>query len=213
LSAIIPGSGQLVLGQDRFVTYGAVELLLWLKRANDAREQGRQESEYRALARQVARVHFSTTLPDGDWDYYESMEKWLDSGAFSLSPTELVPESDATTFNGGRWLLAERNHGVDPAAPVVGGPAYQAALAEYSARAVHPEYLWSWQNAQLEWDLYRRTINKRNDAAHAVGSDVTLLLANHVLSMVDAFSSYRLRVSSPSTTGGLALSVSIPLRR
>jgi hypothetical protein len=211
LSALVPGAGQAVLGQDRSVVYAAVEVFLLIRRVSDARAQTLQERDYRALARQVSRAHFSATTPDGDWDYYESMERYLESGAFSLSPTELVPETDTTTFNGSQWRLVQRNHGVDPSAPDLSSDAYRAALADYASQAAPADFLWSWRNAQLEWDLFRRTINKRNDAAHAVGLDVTLLLANHVLSTVDAFSSYRLRVS-PTRTGGTAVSASIPIR-
>jgi hypothetical protein len=212
LSALVPGAGQAVLGQDRAVVYAAVEMFLLIRRASDGRAQARQEQEYRGLARQVARAHFSATPPDGDWDYYETMEKWFESGAYSLSPTELVPESDVTTFNGSRWLLVQRNHGIDIDAPDRSSDAYRAALADYASQAAPSEFLWSWRNAQLEWDLYRRTINKRNDAAHAVGLDVTLLLANHVLSTVDAFSSFRLRMT-PMRRGGTAVSATIPVGR
>jgi hypothetical protein len=211
-SAVIPGAGQLVFRQDRFVAYTAMELLFWLKLSKDVREQGRQEGEYRGLARQVARAHFSATQPDGDWDYYETMEKWFESGAYSLSSTELIPESDPTTFNGDRWAVAQRNHGVDPQTSTRESAEYQAALGEYSDRAAGPDFLWSWRNAQLEWDLYRRIINKRNDAAHAVGVDITLLLANHVLSTVDAFAEYRLRVL-PSGNGGVRISGTLPIHR
>jgi hypothetical protein len=209
LSAIIPGFGQLTFRQDRFALYGVVEAVMWAKFFRDRRDQSRQESEYRALARQTARAQFSASAPDGDWDYYEAMERNFMSGEYSLSATTLVPDTNPTTNNGRQWVLAQRNHGIDPAAPPPRtSPEYQAALDEYAATAVKPEFLWSWKGAQLEWDIYRRTINKRNDAAHAVGRDVTILLANHVLSMVDAFVTYRLRVS-PRAGGGMSMSASV----
>jgi hypothetical protein len=189
-----------------------MEALLWVKRGRDLREQQRQEMEYRALARQVARAHFSDARPDGSWDYYESMERWFESGAFSLSGSRLEPERDRATFNGSRWVLAQRNHGIDPDEPDLTSERYQAALQEYAADAIGPEFLWSWRNAQLEWDLYRRVINKRNDAARAVGMDVTLLLANHVLSTIDAFASYRIRVGVAGANG-VGIAATIPTRR
>ena len=213
LSAAFPGAGQYVLGQDRFAVYAAAEIVLLLKGISDVREQRRQEGDFRSLARQVARSHFSANLPDGPWDYYESMEECFESGAFSLSETDLLPETDATTFNGSRWLLAARNHGVDPVTPDRSGQAYHEAIAEYVDRAAHPDFLWSWRNAQLEWDLYHRVINKRNDAARAVGVDMTLLLANHVLSVVDAFANYRVRVGVVGGSRPYRVTVTVPLSR
>lgn len=215
LSAVVPGSGQVALGQERGVVYAAVEVLAWLKQARDRRDLARHEADYRRLGRDVARNAFPSARPDGDWDYYESMATWLESGAYSiaLDPGILRPETDSTTFNGSRWLIAQRNNGVDPAAPgPESAPAYQAALAEYARRAVRPEFRWSWRNAQLELDLYRRAISKRNDANKAITTNVTILLANHVLSLVDAFATYRLQVSA-SAADGLGVRWSVPVGR
>src|SRR5690349_1136594 len=81
------------------------------------------------------------------WEYYEDMRKYLESGAYSQSTAgSLVPESDAATFNGALWRsVLEHN------------PDRASALAEYAQRAIKPEYRWSWRNAQLEWDQYKRT--------------------------------------------------------
>jgi hypothetical protein len=45
----------------------------------------------------------------------------------------------------------------------------------------------------LEWDQYKRTTDQRNDAAAAVVSDLAVIGAIHVVSMVDAFRSLRLQ--------------------
>src|SRR5438552_9545975 len=66
-SAIVPGSGQLALGNARGVVYGSLELLMWLKREKDRRERATEERRFRALARDVARVHFATNPPEGEW--------------------------------------------------------------------------------------------------------------------------------------------------
>jgi hypothetical protein len=211
-SAIVPGSGQAMLGQDRSLVYVAVEALMWLKRAKDAREERDETASYELLAQNVARGHFSTSLPVGTWDYYESMEHWLDSGPYSVAESgPIVPDTVSTEYNGSRWILAERNNGIDPAnPPPPSSTQYQAALAEYAATAVTPNFRWSWDNAQLQLDLYQQTVQKRNEAASAATFDVTVLIANHVLSMVDAFTGFRLHVRS-STSGQMDVYDSIPV--
>ncbi len=197
-SALVPGAGQLVLGQQRGVAYLALEAFVWLQYFKDQRDWRQQRAAYRDLAARVARSPFTSSTPVGDWTYYESMEHYLESGVYSISgsSTDVQPETNEATFNGAMWLLARSNYWADPAvAPPVNSPQYQSALRFYESRAVRPEYRWSWRNAQLEQDLYRRTINKANDAVRRATSDLGIILANHVLSTVDAFAAWRLEVS------------------
>ena len=67
VSAVVPGSGQYLLGQDRFVVYAAVEALVWWQYGKHAREQVQQQRAFKEFARQVARAHFSANAPDGPW--------------------------------------------------------------------------------------------------------------------------------------------------
>lgn len=197
-SAIVPGAGQAVLGQQRFVAYLALEGFVWLQYAKDQRDWRQQRAAYRDLAARVARSPFSASPPVGDWGYYESMEHYLESGVYSItgSATDVQPETNESTYNGAMWLLARTNYWPDPAvAPPTNSAEYQSALRFYEGRAVRPEYRWSWRNAQLEQDLYRRTINKANDAVRRATSDLGIILANHVLSMVDAFATWRLEAA------------------
>lgn len=190
-SAIAPGAGQFMLGHDRFLVYAAVEVLGWWKYLKDSHEQTRQEALFKDLARAAARSHFSTSLPDGGWSYYEQMRDWLESGRYSQTTSgPVVPETDVLTFNGTRWQLAQATHSNDPA----------AALAEYERLAIKPEFRWSWRNAGLQYDIFKRTTESRNDAYHAGVTDLAVLAANHALSMVDAFVSFRLQVQ-PSANG------------
>ncbi|MDE3128454.1 MAG: hypothetical protein KGL38_10640 [Gemmatimonadota bacterium] len=197
-SAILPGAGQAVLGQQRSVAYLALEAFVWLQYFKDQRDWRQQRAAYRDLAATVARSPFTANPPLGDWAYYESMEHYLESGVYSVSGSaaDVQPETNEGTYNGAMWLLARTNYWPNPAvAPPVSSPEYQSALRFYESRAVRPEYRWSWRNAQLEQDLYRRTINKANDAVRRATSDLGIVLANHVLSMVDAFSTWRLAAS------------------
>lgn len=197
-SAVVPGAGQFILGNDRFVAYAAVEFLTWLKYAKDVREKAQSEASFRDIARRVARANFSSSPPDGNWTYYEAMRDYLESGNYSLSDTQVVPETDPTTFNGYTWQVA-RNTNADPA----------AQLAYYVAHAAHPDFRWSWRNAQLQYDQFVRTTENRNDAARAMTRDLTIIGLNHVLSLVDAFATFRLEVR-PQVNGRTSVGANIP---
>ncbi|MHB0949655.1 MAG: hypothetical protein ACYC4J_11415 [Gemmatimonadaceae bacterium] len=194
-SLLVPGLGQLRLGQDRFVAYGAGELYLWTKYLKDLHELRRQRQSYKTLARDVARFFYSRGGPDGDWDYYEVMGKdFLESGAYSTAASgEVVPETDPATYNGHIWRLALRTYWGNPdVPPPAGSAAYDEALALYKRRAVPPELRWSWRNSQLERDLYRRAIGRANDSFRRATVGGSLIVANHLLSAVDAFVVVRL---------------------
>jgi len=82
------------------------------------------------------------------------------------------------------------------------------ALTQYEQRAIRPEFQWSWKNARIQWDLFSQLTGKRNDANRAANIDLLLLAGNHLLSMVDAFGTFRLQVR-PAEGGGASLGASI----
>jgi hypothetical protein len=194
-SAILPGSGQALLRQDRALAFLAVEGYGWLRYASDVREARRQRNAYRALAARVARAYLSDDNPVGDFEYYERMEHYIESGVFDRSPDEGVqPELNPESFNGFIWLRARTTFWEDPAIPPPPtSEAYFAALEYYADRAIQPEFRWSWRNAQLEQDLFRRTIGRSNDAFRRSIQDLGVIIANHALSTVDAYVTVRIR--------------------
>jgi hypothetical protein len=198
VSAIIPGGGQYILGNDRFIAYVAVEFLTWLKYAKDVREKSQSERSFRDVARRVARANFSPNPSDGNWTYYEAMRDYLESGNYSLSDTELSPETDINTFNGYTWSVAQNTI-----------PDSNGQLAYYIAHAAHPDFRWSWQNAQLQYDQFIHLTENRNDAARAMTRDLTIIGLNHVLSLVDAFATFRLEVR-PQINGRTSVGASVP---
>ena len=210
-SALVPGLGQARLHKDRFVAFMAAEAFLILqysKATSDARENA---TNFREIAREVARRRFPGTHPDtAAWKYYETMEKYLESGAYSLPGNgSTIPETDASTYNGAQWVQARQLFGVpldDPDARL--HPNYARALARYEANAVQPAYGWSWRNAQLEQDLYKRTIASSNAAYRRATGDLIALIANHVISAVDAFVTVRL---VQARNGDMRMSASIPV--
>jgi hypothetical protein len=211
-SAVVPGTGQALLGQDRFVAYLAMELFAFLGYLDQHAAVLRATDRYEALAGNVARSLFPGPYPIGNWAYYESMEHYIESGVFNLVPGgTFTPEADVTTYNGAAWLLARQTYWTDPnVQPDPSSAEYRKALAFYLARAIQPQYRFSWRNAQLEQDVYIQTIEQRNQAARDARIQLGILVANHLLSMVDAY--VTLRVHGGLGAGGSppSLSASFP---
>jgi hypothetical protein len=114
------------------------------------------------------------------------------------------PETDITTYNGQIWWLARTTYWSDPdVAPPRGSAAYSNALTFYRSRAERPEYQWSWRDQQGSLDVYRTTIAQANNAARDATRDLSIIIANHVLSTVDAFVTVRLRRYGGAGTGGV----------
>ena len=158
------------------------------------RDANREARRFRALAYDVARRAFSPTRRDTVFEYYEQMERFAESGRYDTDTgSAFVPENDARTYNGAVWLLARQTFWEDPNMPP--DPMsleYWRALQFYQARAVGPDFLWSWRDHSLEHQVFRETIRRSDIAFRRAQSQIGLLLANHVLSTVDALISSRL---------------------
>jgi hypothetical protein len=211
-SVAVPGSGQALLGQDRFVAYLALEAFAVVEYFDQRSAQQRATSQYQALASNVARSLYSTDRPVGNWAYYELMEHWIESGVFNLVPGgTFTPEADVTTYNGAAWLLARQTYWADPnVLPDTTSAAYRKAVAFYVARAIQPQYRFSWRNAQLEQDVYIQKIEERNQAARDARLQLGILIANHLLSMVDAYVTLRVHGGLGAPGSPTSLSATIP---
>ena len=207
LSGLVPGAGQFAMGQQRSVGYLVAEGYLIIQQVRARRDANGDRDAYRALAFEVARKPFGGERPRGSWDYYESMEKYLESGAYDRVPGgALDPETDETTYNGARWLLARETYWLNPAvAPAVGSQEYQRALAFYQSRAVRPAFQWSWRDAQLERDVYAQTIASANRSGQRAVNYVGLIGANHLVSLIDAYVSVRVRRFGGAGVMGLSM--------
>lgn len=212
-SAVVPGSGQAILGERRFLPYFAFELFSWIQYSAHVREARARRLDYRNLASAVARAPFSAFRPTGPFEYYERLEHFLESGAYDATPGgDLDPEPDTSTYNGSVWLLARRTFWKDPSKPPDRtSHEWDAAEQFYRRRAANDEFRWSWRNAQLEYDEFRRLIRGSNDANRRAVQDLGLMIANHTLSMVDAY--ITIRVRRRSTAGGerTEFGISLPL--
>ena len=213
-SAVMPGAGQFILKQKRGFAYMALEAYAWIgygSRASDAR---RTRRGYRSLSNSVARAPFASNGRSGDFDYYERMEHYLESGAFDrVAGGLLEPEEDSSSFNGSTWLLARRTYWTNPAvAPDRLSAEWRKAETFYLQRAIRPEYRWSWRNATGEHDQFRRLIRRSNDADRAALSNLGLALGNHVLSTIDAYVAIRLQHRADLGPQGYQVSFTVPMQ-
>jgi len=187
-------TGQLLGGRARGAVYLVAEALLITRTLSLNSEGQREQDRYRELALVVARAQFAPVAEDTVFEYYEQMGRYVESGPFDIDPgPDLVPPTDERTYNGRIWLLARTTYFPDPdQPPPADSPEYQRALSFYESRAIGANFRWSWRNAGLEQDLYRQTIQASDAAFRSATTTAGLLLANHLLSAVDAFITERL---------------------
>jgi hypothetical protein len=193
-SLVLPGAGQAALRQTRGVAYLAAEAYAWVQAIEYRREANRRRADYHRTAREVARAPFGATR-DTSWAYYETLEERIESGRYSLTPGSVTPETDTSTYNGLVWFHARALYW-DPNTPLPpSDPRYQKALAEYEARAVKPDFAWSWRDQQLQWDIYKADIARENQLSRDLTVTLVVIGANHLVSAIDALASVRLRQS------------------
>jgi hypothetical protein len=193
-SALVPGSGQILTGHDRGVLYLAAEAFLLLRLWSLEREGRRERDAFRDLAFSVARAPFRPARRDTVFEYYEAMQSYIESGPFSTGiGSEIIPPTDVSTYNGYVWQLARETFLASPDLPVdTASEEYQRALDFYASRAVGANFQWSWRDAGLERDLFRQSIGRSDDAFRLATQYLGLVLANHLVSTIDAFVSERL---------------------
>jgi hypothetical protein len=188
----------------------------YIRQSAVARSEG---DLFRDLAFEVARRVFGPTVRDTAFEYFETMAHYVESGVYDLDPgPALAPETDPATYNGAQWLLARRTFWTDPDVPPdPASPEYIRAIQFYQARAVGPDFQWSWRDAPLEQATFRQAIERSDDAYRGARNFLGVLLANHVVSVADALVSSRLtrmvgrptRVSTTVQRSGVRVAVSL----
>ena len=201
-SLVLPGTGQALSGQDRAAVYGAVEIYVLSRYIQLQHDANLNAERYHQLAFAVAQRGFASVRRDTIFEYYETMEKFTASGRFNTGAGPgLNPETDPTTYNGSVWLLARRTYWADPnVPPPPNSPQYQAALSFYVQHAVGPAYQWTWQSASLQQQTFRDLIRTSDNGYRNAQGVLGLLLANHVVSALDALISNRLTTATHRTT-------------
>ena len=193
-SLVIPGSGQLLAGNERGALYLVAEAFLLTGVVSREREGANSGDQFRNLAFQVARGAFAPSVRDTNFEYFEQMGKYIESGPFNQDRGPgFQPATDPRTYNGNIWALARKTFFANPdSTPSTDSDAYQRALEFYRRRAIGPAFQWSWRNAGLEQDLFRQTIAQSDNAYRSAQQQLGLLLANHLLSAIDAMITHRL---------------------
>lgn len=211
LSAVVPGAGQWYLDKGRWPAYVAVEIWAWMQLFDWRREGHKLQDQYKDLAWLVARRVSSGRRTEAGWDYYEALTKFQTSGAYDADPLRggVQPEEDPGTFNGSVWALAREIYlPEDPEIPVgEGSEAYQAALEYYLSRAYAASLAWDWRGSTLQQEEYTELIRKADEALRSSTGMIGVILANHLLSAVDALVSGRLGIvdrSDPTLSIALA---------
>lgn len=195
-SALLPGAGQRMLGQGRWVMYMAGEVWAWVQYFDRRQEGRRLQTAYKDLAWLVARRVSSGPRVDGSFEYYESMAQYSASGAYDLRPDEegVQPEEDPETYNGSIWLLAREIFFLgDPGEPVEpGSEPYDQAIRYYVSRAISPSLAWNWSTNTLQQAEYSELIRASDENLRRGTTMIGLILANHLVSAVDALVTGRL---------------------
>ncbi len=199
-SMVVPGSGQVLAGRKRGLAYVAAEAVLLTWHLRSAAIGRRERNGYRDLAFNVARGPFMPAVRDTAFEYFEHMADFVSSGPFDLDPGQaLVPPTDETTFNGSVWALARRTFFVDMAnPPPVGSAAHLRALAFYRARAVGPNFTWSWETDIAAKEAFGRGITASDDAFRRGTILLGFVFVNHLVSTLDAHITRRLSADGRS---------------
>lgn len=195
-SALVPGAGQYRLRAGRWVAYIGVEAWAWLTWADARAEANDLEGEYRDLAWAVARRISVGNREEREFEYYEAMSSFAESGSFDADPGTpgIQPEEEESSFNGSVWALAQAIFYPATADSVPPTPAEEAAALDYYRRnAIVPAFAWSWGSNLLEQEHFRTLIRRSDEAARASTTILGVILVNHVVSAVDAMITARLR--------------------
>ena len=199
-SLVVPGSGQIMQGHPRAVGYIAVEAWLWGRYATSLGTGKFERNLYIDIAFTRARADFQPTIRDTTFQYFETVGKFVESGPFDTDPgPDFSPPSSPDTYNGFVWTLAlETFFPAGTTDPDIDSPEYQRAVAFYRARAVGPNFLWSWEGKPEDLQRYRDAVRDSDSAFKRSSQTLGLLLANHVLAALDAYVSQRLASAGAS---------------
>ena len=107
---------------------------------------------------------------------------------------------DPSTFNGQEWFLATQVHFPPGTNPLPGDPEYEAALADYRTRAYDARFEWSWAGQSAALTDYKDLIDSSDGSFKRASQFLGVVIANHLLSGVDAFVTARIQGSGRSQT-------------
>ena len=194
-SLVLPGAGQAALGLRRWPLYVAVEAGFWWLWADSRGDFRTARAGYRDVAWERARIQEGERR-DAGWPYYEAMSHYLESGRFDADAAAgIQPETDPATYNGSVWAIAQGLY-LPGGVPDPGSPEHDAALAWYEGRAAGPGYLWSWTGREADLVRFRGLISAADDARRQQSAALGVILANHLISAIDALVAARLKATT-----------------
>ena len=187
MSLALPGWGQHEQGKNRKWFFAVLEVAAWAFFWEREAAGARLRDRYRDFAWAEARFH-SVARADADFDYYETLTKWTRSGAFDANPARsgVQPETDGTSFNGSIWELAV-NMFLASGGSGEGDPDHVRALEFYKERAYGPGFLWDWSGLPDGQQRLAGLISESDDRFRQATTMIGVVIANHVISAVDAF--------------------------
>ncbi|MFH1068993.1 MAG: hypothetical protein V1794_05160 [Candidatus Glassbacteria bacterium] len=208
LGALVPGLPQLLEGKPRAWAYFAAEGASIAGFVSRNISGNNFRARYKLLARSARNNYVypgfrnNTTetvdiLLPGYGEYYEDLLKWPSSGDYDDDPSqaELQPEADPRTYNGHQWEIAKINNytQTNGGLPVPAGEAeVQAALQAYNRQVYPVAYGWDWTGLDREKVDYRRLFDKSESAFRRRSTFATILVANHLVSVLDVLVSEKL---------------------
>ena len=193
-SLAVPGAGQYMMGQSRWVPYVLVESFGWLRFGERRSRAGRLADRYRDLAWTAARQMSGGARRDTSFAYYELLTKAMRSGRYDADPAAggIQPEEDLTTYNGEQWRLARALFVPLGSPGTPGTMEYASALLYYEIHAIPDSYAFAWASAE-DQAQFADLIEDSDDAYSASTIALGLILANHLTSSIDALITARLR--------------------
>jgi len=197
MSLALPGLGQHQQRRSTKWIFAGLEVAAWAMYVERRSAGAALRNDYRDFAWQEGRLHAGTRL-DGNFDYYETLSKWNRSGAFDRDAGQsgLQPEEAPETFNGTIWLRAQ---GIFlGGGGQLGDSGFAQALAYYEERAYQTGFLWDWSGSTAGRERLAELISDSDSRFRQATTVVGVVIANHLVSAVDAFLASR-GIASPAS--------------
>ena len=144
----------------------------------------------------------------GYGEYYEDLLKWTSSGDYDNDPNlpGIQPEPDPRTYNGHQWDIARINNytGSNGGLPVpLNAAEQQAALDAYLAKVYLRELNWDWTGLEAESSEYHHLFKRSGSSYRNRNKFTGLLVANHIISVLDVLITQRLNKSEVMQNSGM----------
>ncbi len=186
--------------RDRWPAYMAVELWAWIQFLDWRREGHRLQTQYKDLAWLVARRISTGPRTDAGWEYYEALTHFQSSGAYDSDPLSLRRPAGRRPHDL-QWIdLGSRPGTLPSGKPREPRPRRARIRTRRHPTTTWPEPMppglaWDWGTSTLHQEEYTGLIRDSDEALRSSTGMIGVILANHLLSAVDALVSGRLGIA------------------